>query len=96
MEYKKLLSLQVGVILNENNYLLCNLHSTNSGITGQDGSYLAELLISKGYEVHGIIRRSSSFNTGRIQHLYKDPVIHKEGCKWRFFIFICLKTKFFQ
>jgi GDPmannose 4,6-dehydratase len=46
-----------------------------TGITGQDGSYLAELLISKGYEVHGIIRRSSSFNTGRIDHLYHDPKI---------------------
>ena len=44
-----------------------------TGITGQDGSYLAELLISKGYEVHGMIRRSSSFNTGRIEHLYQDP-----------------------
>jgi GDPmannose 4,6-dehydratase len=44
-----------------------------TGITGQDGSYLAELLLSKGYEVHGIIRRSSSFNTGRIEHLYQDP-----------------------
>ncbi len=44
-----------------------------TGITGQDGSYLAELLIAKGYEVHGIIRRSSSFNTGRIDHLYHDP-----------------------
>ncbi len=43
-----------------------------TGITGQDGSYLAELLLSKGYEVHGIIRRSSSFNTGRIEHLYLD------------------------
>jgi len=43
-----------------------------SGITGQDGSYLAELLLEKGYEVHGIIRRSSSFNTGRIDHLYTD------------------------
>lgn len=43
-----------------------------SGITGQDGSYLAELLLEKGYEVHGIIRRSSSFNTGRIEHLYHD------------------------
>ncbi len=43
-----------------------------TGITGQDGSYLAELLLSKGYEVHGIIRRSSSFNTARIDHLYKD------------------------
>jgi GDPmannose 4,6-dehydratase len=44
-----------------------------TGITGQDGSYLAELLLGKGYEVHGIIRRSSSFNTGRIDHLYTDP-----------------------
>jgi GDPmannose 4,6-dehydratase len=44
-----------------------------TGITGQDGSYLAELLLSKDYEVHGIIRRSSSFNTGRIDHLYRDP-----------------------
>jgi GDPmannose 4,6-dehydratase len=43
-----------------------------TGITGQDGSYLAELLLSKGYQVHGLIRRSSSFNTGRIEHLYKD------------------------
>ncbi|MCT7291412.1 GDP-mannose 4,6-dehydratase [Rhodococcus sp. PAE-6] len=44
-----------------------------TGITGQDGSYLAELLLSKGYEVHGLIRRSSSFNTSRIDHLYVDP-----------------------
>lgn len=44
-----------------------------TGITGQDGSYLAELLLSKGYEVHGIIRRSSTFNTGRLEHLYQDP-----------------------
>ncbi len=44
-----------------------------TGITGQDGSYLAELLIEKGYEVHGIVRRSSSFNTDRIEHLYRDP-----------------------
>src|SRR5437868_3153925 len=44
-----------------------------TGITGQDGSYLAELLLTKGYEVHGVIRRSSSFNTGRIDHLYQDP-----------------------
>lgn len=44
-----------------------------TGITGQDGSYLAELLLKKGYEVHGIIRRSSSFNTSRIDHIYKDP-----------------------
>jgi GDPmannose 4,6-dehydratase len=44
-----------------------------TGVTGQDGSYLAELLLSKGYEVHGLIRRSSSFNTARIEHLYRDP-----------------------
>ena len=50
-----------------------------TGITGQDGSYLCELLICKGYEVHGIVRRSSSFNTKRIDHLYKDP--HKEDVK---------------
>jgi GDPmannose 4,6-dehydratase len=46
-----------------------------TGITGQDGSYLTELLLAKGYEVHGLIRRSSSFNTGRIDHLYQDPHI---------------------
>ncbi len=46
-----------------------------TGITGQDGSYLAELLLEKGYEVHGMLRRSSSFNTGRIDHLYNDPGI---------------------
>lgn len=50
-----------------------------TGITGQDGSYLAELLLEKGYEVHGMIRRSSSFNTARIEHLYKDP--HDTGAK---------------
>lgn len=47
-----------------------------TGITGQDGSYLAELLLEKGYEVHGIIRRASSFNTERIEHLYQDPHIN--------------------
>ena len=46
-----------------------------TGITGQDGSYLTELLLEKGYVVHGIIRRSSSFNTGRIDHLYSDHEI---------------------
>lgn len=46
-----------------------------TGLTGQDGSYLAELLLEKGYEVHGIIRRSSSFNTKRVDHLYEDPKI---------------------
>src|SRR5438105_4136949 len=50
-----------------------------TGITGQDGSYLAELLLDKNYEVHGIIRRSSSFNTGRIDHLYQDP--HAPGTR---------------
>lgn len=44
-----------------------------TGITGQDGSYLAELLLSKGYEVHGVMRRASTFNTGRIDHIYEDP-----------------------
>lgn len=50
-----------------------------TGITGQDGSYLAEMLLGKGYEVHGIIRRSSSFNTGRIDHIYQDP--HESGVR---------------
>ena len=44
-----------------------------TGITGQDGSYLAEFLLAKGYEVHGLMRRSSSFNTDRIEHIYQDP-----------------------
>ena len=44
-----------------------------TGITGQDGSYLAEFLLGKGYDVHGFIRRSSSFNTARIEHIYHDP-----------------------
>jgi GDPmannose 4,6-dehydratase len=47
-----------------------------TGITGQDGSYLSELLLSKGYEVHGIVRRASTFNTSRIDHLYQDPHIN--------------------
>jgi len=50
-----------------------------TGITGQDGSYLAEFLLSKGYEVHGIIRRSSSFNTQRLEHIYQDP--HQEDAR---------------
>jgi len=49
-----------------------------TGITGQDGSYLAELLLSQGYEVHGLIRRASSFNTGRVDHIYRDPH-HQNG-----------------
>ncbi len=52
-----------------------NMKALITGITGQDGSYLAEFLIEKGYEVHGMIRRSSSFNTGRIDHLFNDPEI---------------------
>jgi GDPmannose 4,6-dehydratase len=55
-----------------------------TGITGQDGSYLAELLLSKGYEVHGLIRRASTFNTRRIDHLYKDP--HGNGENVRLFL----------
>ena len=51
-----------------------------TGVTGQDGSYLTELLLEKGYEVHGIIRRSSSFNTGRINHIISD-----EQFRGRFF-----------
>ena len=50
-----------------------------TGITGQDGSYLAEFLLAKGYEVHGLIRRSSSFNTGRIDHIFQDP--HEKNLK---------------
>ena len=53
-----------------------------TGITGQDGSYLAELLLEKGYVVHGLKRRSSSFNTSRIDHLYRDP--HEKDA--RFFL----------
>src|SRR5437870_5118752 len=48
-----------------------------TGVTGQDGSYLAEFLISKGYIVHGIIRRASTFNTDRLEHIYQDP--HEKG-----------------
>ena len=54
-----------------------------TGISGQDGSYLTELLLSKGYEVHGMIRRSSTFNTGRIDHIYRDP---HNGDKTRLFL----------
>ena len=51
-----------------------------TGITGQDGSYLAEFLLAKGYEVHGLVRRSSTFNTRRIDHLYVDPMKRGPGC----------------
>ena len=50
-----------------------------TGITGQDGSYLTEILLEKGYEVHGMLRRSSSFNTGRIDHLYNNPEIYNKS-----------------
>jgi GDPmannose 4,6-dehydratase len=50
-----------------------------TGITGQDGSYLVEFLLSKGYEVHGLIRRASTFNTSRIGHIYVDP--HEPGAR---------------
>ncbi|MBT6859663.1 MAG: NAD-dependent epimerase/dehydratase family protein, partial [Rhodospirillaceae bacterium] len=52
-----------------------------TGVTGQDGAYLAEFLLKKGYEVHGVKRRSSSFNTGRIDHIYLDP--HLEDVNFR-------------
>ena len=52
-----------------------------TGVTGQDGSYLCELLLSKGYEVHGLIRRSSSFNTQRVDHIYQDP--HIENARFK-------------
>ncbi|WP_414528902.1 GDP-mannose 4,6-dehydratase [Nodularia chucula] len=56
-----------------------NKRALITGITGQDGSYLSELLLEQGYEVHGIIRRTSTFNTDRIDHMYEDP--HKEGAR---------------
>ena len=52
-----------------------------TGVTGQDGSYLVEFLLEKGYEVHGIKRRSSSFNTGRVDHLYQDPHVKDANFK---------------
>ena len=56
-----------------------------TGITGQDGSYLAELLLEKGYQVHGVIRRSSSFNTGRIDHIINDEKYKEKFFSiWRF------------
>ena len=61
----------------ERNLIMGNKKALITGITGQDGSYLAELLLEKGYDVYGIIRRSSSFNTDRIDHIYQDP--HEEN-----------------
>jgi GDPmannose 4,6-dehydratase len=63
----------------ESAILMSTKRALISGITGQDGSYLTELLLSKGYEVHGIIRRASTFNTGRIEHLYQDR--HEAGVR---------------
>ena len=54
-----------------------------TGVTGQDGSYLAELLLSKGYEVHGIKRRASSFNTQRVDHIYQDPHVDNRNFDFR-------------
>ena len=56
-----------------------------TGITGQDGSYLSELLLAKGYEVHGVVRRASTFNTERIEHLYRAPheLKARERLGWR-------------
>jgi GDPmannose 4,6-dehydratase len=57
-----------------------------TGITGQDGSYLAELLLEKGYIVHGIKRRASSFNTSRVDHIYQDPHVDRRALQaalWR-------------
>jgi GDPmannose 4,6-dehydratase len=60
-----------------------NKRALITGITGQDGSFLAELLLDKGYEVYGLIRRSSTFNTERIEHLYQDP--HEPDTRLRMF-----------
>ena len=62
------------------------------GITGQDGSYLAELLLKKKYEVHGVKRRSSSINTNRIDHLYQDP--HQKKKKFNFALRRCNRLNF--
>ena len=65
-----------------------------TGITGQDGSYLAELLLEKGYEVHGLIRRASSFNTSRIDHLYRDrhEVFFLQGVMFVHYIFYLFRS----
>ena len=62
------------------------------GITGQDGSYLAELLLKKGYLVHGVKRRSSSLNTSRVDHIYQDP--HEKKKKNSFCIMVMLQMQF--
>lgn len=67
------------MLVADKNWSSMNKKALITGITGQDGSYLAELLLAKGYEVHGLIRRASTFNTQRIDHLYVDP--HDPGAK---------------
>src|SRR5260370_4547121 len=74
-------SAKAGPVIDSVNKKLMTKTALISGITGQDGSLLAELLLEKGYEVYGIIRRSSSFNTDRIDHLYQDP--HEAGARLR-------------
>ena len=69
---KKVITLQIFIFIKIQKIIYMSKKALITGITGQDGSYLAEFLIEKGYEVHGILRRSSSFNTGRIEHLYLD------------------------
>ena len=64
-----------------------------TGVTGQDGSYLAEFLLEKGYEVHGIKRRSSSFNTARIDHIYVDP--HSDNPNFKNCIFYIIESLFY-
>ena len=66
-------------LLTGNEYIIMK-KALITGITGQDGAYLAELLLKKGYEVHGIKRRASSFNTDRVDHLYQDP--HEKGVRF--------------
>ena len=63
--------------------MVCNLNKKAliTGVTGQDGSYLAEFLLEKGYEVHGIKRRASLFNTQRIDHIYQDPHVENSRIK---------------
>ena len=62
-------------------YSMLEKRALITGVTGQDGAYLAEVLLEKGYEVHGVKRRSSSFNTRRIDHLYQDP--HQDDVKFK-------------
>ena len=71
-----------------------------TGVTGQDGAYLSEFLLKKGYEVHGVKRRASSFNTQRIDHLYQDPHIEKSYFRVRkymiFYFFFIFQNLIFK